>query len=65
MPGIPFEFVLDELHSLEPHTRPMFGCTSVYVGLKIMLILRDKPDTPKDNGVWLATTRETWWTYCL
>jgi hypothetical protein len=28
---IPFEFVLDELEDLEPRTRPMFGCTAVYV----------------------------------
>lgn len=25
---------------------------------KIVLILRDKPSTPPDNGVWLATTEE-------
>ncbi len=54
----PFAFVLDELLSLEPHTRPMFGCTAVYVGPKIVLILRDKLETPRDSGVWLATTEE-------
>jgi hypothetical protein len=35
----------------------MFGCLAVYVGPKIVLILRDKPGG-RDNGVWLATTRE-------
>lgn len=36
----------------------MFGCLAVYVGEKIMLVLRDKPSNPADNGVWLATTCE-------
>jgi len=35
----------------------MFGCLAVYVGDKIVLILRDKPDSTADNGVWLATTK--------
>src|SRR6185503_16257875 len=54
----PFEFVLDDLAPLEPYTRPMFGCTSVYVGEKIVLVLRDKESSPRDNGLWLATTPE-------
>ena len=36
----------------------MFGCTAIYVAEKIVLILRDKPASSKDNGVWLATTHE-------
>jgi hypothetical protein len=36
----------------------MFGCLAVYVGDKIVLILRDKRDATADNGVWLATTQE-------
>jgi len=53
----PFAFVLDELADLDPWTRPMFGCTAVYVEEKIVLILRDgKSD--EDNGVWVATTKE-------
>jgi hypothetical protein len=55
---IPFEFVLDALSSLEPVTRPMFGCLAIYVGPKIVLILRDKGGLGPDNGVWLATTLE-------
>ena len=55
----PFEFVLDALSAVEPTTRPMFGCLAVYVGKRIVLVLRDKPAGPTaDNGVWLATTRE-------
>jgi hypothetical protein len=36
----------------------MFGCLAVYIGAKIVLILRDKATATADNGVWLATTRE-------
>ena len=36
----------------------MFGCLAVYVGDKIVLILRDRSDETDDNGVWLATTEE-------
>ena len=55
---IPHEFVLDALSPLLPWTRPMFGCLAVYVEEQIVLILRDKPTNPVDNGVWLATTEQ-------
>jgi len=55
---VPQAFVLDALASLSPETRPMFGCTGVYVGEKIVLLLRDKPDRVADNGVWLITTKD-------
>jgi hypothetical protein len=32
----------------------MFSGFAVYVGDKIMLMLRDSPKQPKDNGVWLV-----------
>lgn len=54
--AVPHEFVLDAMAALEPRTRPMFGCLAVYVGVRIVLILRDKPGNSADNGVWLATT---------
>jgi len=54
----PHEFVLEALSELEPRTNPMFGCLAVYVGEKIVLILRDKRDhTAADDGVWLATSK--------
>jgi hypothetical protein len=53
---VPFDFVLDELADLGPWTRPMFGCTAVYVEEKILFVLRDKND--QDTGVWIATTKE-------
>lgn len=55
---VPHEFVLDALAPLSPRTNPMFGCLAVYVGEKIVLVLRDKPEKTVDNGVWLATTEE-------
>ncbi|HEY6161764.1 MAG TPA: hypothetical protein VI112_11085 [Bacteroidia bacterium] len=55
---IPFEFVLEDLISLDPFTRPMFGCHAVYIGEKIMLILRERPEHREDNGVWVATSHE-------
>jgi len=35
----------------------MFGSLAIYVGDKIVLVLRDRKNDP-DNGVWLATTEE-------
>jgi hypothetical protein len=55
---LPHPLVLDALAPLSPMTRPMFGCLAVYVEEKIVLILRDKPGSSSDNGVWLATTQE-------
>ena len=54
----PHAFVLDAIASAAPWTRQMFGCLAVYVGEKIVFILRDKPASAADNGVWLATTRD-------
>ncbi|HEU4535443.1 MAG TPA: hypothetical protein VFS00_15045 [Polyangiaceae bacterium] len=51
---IPFPFVLDELAPLDPVTRPMFGALGVYVGERIVMILRDKGPADPDSGVWLA-----------
>ena len=56
--SIPHEFVLEALADVSPRTNPMFGCLAVYVDEKIVLILRDRPKHPKDNGVWIATTME-------
>jgi len=56
--AVPHRFVLDAIAALSPTTYPMFGCLAVYVGDKIVLILRDKRDETADNGVWLATTKD-------
>lgn len=55
---VPYEFVLDALADLSPRTNPMFGCLAVYVGERIILVLREKPGPSPDNGVWLATTAD-------
>jgi len=55
---VPHAFVLEAIAGLSPWTRPMFGCLAVYVGNKIVLILRDKRGPDADNGVWLCTTEE-------
>jgi hypothetical protein len=56
---IPFDFVLEQLFSLEPRVRPMFGCHAIYVGNKIMLTLRNKPgEHDYDNGIWVSTKAE-------
>jgi hypothetical protein len=56
--AVPHQFVLDAIAPLSPYTRPMFGCLAIYVKDKIVLILRDKPESTADNGAWLATTEE-------
>jgi len=56
--NIPFPFILDYLLPLEPHMKPFFGCYGVYVGEKIMFILRDKDSHIDCNGMWIATSRE-------
>jgi hypothetical protein len=58
MKKMPFPFVLEALEPLPFTTRPMFGCHSVYVGEKVVFMLRDKDTDPADNGVWLATKPE-------
>jgi hypothetical protein len=50
--AIPFDFVLDELAALAPTTRPMFGCTAVYLDERIVFVLRKKGGA--DDGVWVA-----------
>jgi len=56
--SIPFEFVLEQLYSVNVEIRPMFGCFAIYVHNKIVLILREKTTSVRDNGVWLATNKE-------
>jgi hypothetical protein len=56
--GAPYAFVLEALEPLQPRTRLMFGCVAVYVGEKIVLLLRDRCEGTADNGVWVATTLE-------
>ncbi|MGZ4056233.1 MAG: hypothetical protein ACXVPU_04780 [Bacteroidia bacterium] len=54
--SIPFSFAIENLYTLNPVVKQMFGAHAIYVGEKIVLILRDKDDS--DSGVWIATTIE-------
>lgn len=55
---IPFSFILDYLDIFNPRIRPMFGCHSIYVGEKIVFIIRDRDSHTDCNGIWIATSRE-------
>jgi hypothetical protein len=55
----PYQFILDALSPLEPEVRPMFSGFAIYVGEKIVLMLRDSPKHPEDNGVWLVFSETT------
>jgi hypothetical protein len=55
---VPFEFVIESLMPVHPRVKPMFGSFGVYVGEKIMLVLRNRESHEEANGVWLATSKE-------
>ena len=50
----PFPFVLESLAALQPEVRRMFSGFAVYVGDRIVCMLRDHVKSPRDNGVWLV-----------
>jgi hypothetical protein len=56
--NIPFDFVFDHLLQLEVTVKPMFGMFAIYVGEKIMLILRQRKNYQDTNGIWIATNKE-------
>lgn len=55
---IPFPFVLEELVSIRPTIKRMFGFTYVYLDEKLLFSLRDSVKQPGSNGMWLFTTAE-------
>jgi hypothetical protein len=55
---VPFGFVLDELNSLSPMIKPMFGGFVIYIGEKMTLFLYDQEKYLEFKGVSLATTPE-------
>jgi hypothetical protein len=55
----PYPFILEALAPLEPEVRPMFSGFAVYVGEKIVLMLRDSLKQSKDNGIWLVFSETT------
>ena len=50
----PHEFFLEALTPLNPEIRHMFGGYSVYIGDKIVCMLRNNEKSPQDNGIWLV-----------
>ena len=55
----PHEFVLEALIPLKPEVRRMFSGFGVYVGDRIVFMLRDHEKSPQDNGVWLVLSDST------
>ena len=55
---IPFPFVLDELFSLRPTVKRVFGFTYLYLGERLLCALRDSKQKSGSNGIWLFTTTE-------
>ncbi len=54
----PFPFIIDELSSLRPTVKHMFGFVSLYLDDKLLCSLRDAVKQPGSNGMWLYTTTE-------
>jgi hypothetical protein len=50
----PHLFVLEALAPLNPEVRRMFSGFAVYVGDRIVCMLREHHKSPKDNGIWLV-----------
>src|SRR5712664_648862 len=55
---VPFPFFLEELVSIRPIIKRMFGFTYVYLDEKLLVSLRDSVKQPGSSGIWLYTTAE-------
>ena len=55
---VPFPFVLEELGSLRPTVKRVFGFTYIYLDHKLLFSLRDSVKQPGTNGIWIYTTAE-------
>jgi len=58
-PKTPHSFILEALTPLNPEVRRMFSGFAVYLGDRIVCMLRDHPKSPRDNGVWLVLSEGT------
>src|SRR5262249_55208421 len=52
---LPYQFVLDELESLRPRVKRAFGLIYVYLGDRMLLLMRASDKLPSTNGIWLYT----------
>jgi hypothetical protein len=55
----PHAFVLEALAPLDPEVRRMFSGFNVYIGDRLVCMLRDHPQSPRDNGLWLVLSETT------
>jgi hypothetical protein len=55
---VPFPFVIEELASLRPTIKTLFGSTNVYLDDKLLFSLRNSVNYPGTNGIWVYTTSE-------
>jgi hypothetical protein len=55
----PHAFVLDALMPLNPEVRRMFSGFAVYLGDRIVCMLREHTKSPRDNGIWLVLSDGT------
>lgn len=55
----PHAFVCEALMPLNPAVRRMFSGFAVYLGDRIVCMLRDHLKSPRDNGVWLVLSEGT------
>jgi hypothetical protein len=54
----PHAFVLEALAPLNPEVRRVFSGFGVYVGDRIVCMLREHQKSPQDNGVWLVLAED-------
>ncbi len=55
----PHAFVLEALAPLDPEVRRMFSGFAVYIGDRIVCMLRNHLRSPQDNGLWLVLSETT------
>lgn len=54
----PHAFVLEALAPLNPEVRRMFSGFAVYIGDRLVLMLRDHTKHAEDNGIWLVLSED-------
>ena len=55
----PHGFVVEALMPLNPEVRRMFSGFAVYLDNRIVCMLRDSANQPRDNGMWLVLSDGT------
>jgi hypothetical protein len=55
----PHAFILEALAPLNPEVRRMFSGFAVYEGDRLVCMLREHKESPRDNGIWVVLSEET------